>query len=119
MINRLQRRALTVAAAALLVAGCSARHSADGVDASRAPAGLHARAAQRIELPGAADSNTAGAANAATMRRVLPEAPEVIRLPDGTVGVKVAAQYFDTVVACRQPDGSFGTHCPRPAEQRP
>ena len=110
MTTRLKRRLLAVAATGLLVAGCSARSDVTAI---------HARAAQRIELPGAAEGAAPALAAAATGRRVLPEAPEVIRLPDGTVGVKVAAQYFDTIVACRQPDGTLGTHCPRTPERRP
>jgi hypothetical protein len=48
-----------------------------------------------------------------------PAAPEVLRFPDGTVGVKVAQQYYHTIVACRLPDGSFTTQCPPARELRP
>ena len=119
MSIRLQHRVLATAAAALLVAGCSARGPAGAPDAGHANTTLHARAAQRIVLPGAAEDAAAGAIDTATIRRTLPEVPEVIRLPDGTVGVKVAEQYFDTVVACRQPDGRFSTQCPHAQERRP
>ena len=117
MSMRPHYRVLAATVAALLAAGCSARGPAGSAD-SIATMGVHARAAQRIVLPGATAEATV-AANAAPLRRLQPEAPEVIRLPDGTVGVKVAAQYFETVVACRQPDGSFSTNCPHQAEQRP
>ncbi len=113
MTIRLQRRVLAVTATALLFVGCSARNEVSTSNPDRANNAVHARAAQRIELPGAVEGAAPGPlAGATTQRRVLPEAPEVIRLPDGTVGIKVAAQYFDTIVACRQPDGSFGTNCP-------
>jgi hypothetical protein len=104
---------------AVLLAGCSARGSHSGV-----PAPAHAAAAQRIVLdpvthlatsaqqaeavsstPGSGDSEVSG-------RRTLPAEPEEVHLPDGTVGVKVAQQYFHTIVVCRQRDGSFSTQCP-------
>ncbi|HVO08583.1 MAG TPA: hypothetical protein VMT83_17455 [Burkholderiaceae bacterium] len=114
-------RALALGAVALLIGACSARDSASTPRAQRntATTSPRARAAQRIVLPGAAEDAAAVPADAATIRRALPEAPEVIRLPDGTVGVKVAAQYFDTVVACRQADGSFGTNCPPVRQEQP
>ena len=117
MTIRLQYRVLAVAAAGLLLAACSARNDVTAPVSGHANTTLHARAAQRIELPGAADSAMPGAiAATATVGRLQPVAPEIIRLPDGTVGGKVAAQYFDTVVACRQPDGTFSTQCtPAPA----
>lgn len=41
-------------------------------------------------------------------------------LPDGTEGVKLLPRDQHAVIVCRQPDGSFGSHCP-PASgtQRP
>ena len=51
--------------------------------------------------------------------RMQPAAPEVLRFPDGTVGIKVAQQYYHTIVACRLPDGSFTTQCPPGNEPRP
>jgi len=119
MSIRLQHQVLAAAAAALLIGGCSVRDPANSTSAQRPTTAPRARAAQRIVLPGGADDAAAGSATAATIRRALPETPEVIRLPDGTVGVKVAAQYFDTVVACRQPDGRFGTNCPPARQERP
>ncbi|MGH8254029.1 MAG: hypothetical protein ACRES2_08300 [Steroidobacteraceae bacterium] len=84
------------------------------------PAPMHRLAlAPRIELPGAVEDVAPAAVPAANTRRTLPETPEIIRLPDGTVGVKVAAQYYDTIVACRQSDGSYGTNCPPARKQRP
>jgi len=104
----------------VLLAGCSAR--ADSHAGVAGPA--RARAAQRIVLdpathhPVAAEAADATAltsgsgASQGTGRRTLPAVPEEVRLPDGTVGVKVAQQYFHTIVVCRQPDGSFSTQCP-------
>jgi hypothetical protein len=120
MTIRMQRWVLAASAAGMLLASCSVRDNSGtpdsaGTNTTVQPRG---RAAQRIELPGAVEGAMPGTI-AATARRVLPEVPEVIRLPDGTVGVKVAAQYFDTIVACRQPDGSFATRCPPTPEHRP
>ena len=39
-------------------------------------------------------------------------APEEIHLPDGTAGIRLDQRYYETIVMCRQPDGSFGQHCP-------
>ena len=114
MSNLLMRCGPVVAVAGWLLAGCSIHTD---VGASRP---VHASAAQRIELPGAegaAAADVSPVANAGS--RVLPEAPEVIRLPDGTVGIKVAQQYFHTIVACRQPDGTFGTQCPPAQAPKP
>lgn len=119
MTIRVRHALLAAAAFAVLAAGCSARNPTGTAGADRSSTTLHARAAQRIVLPGAEPEAAASAANAATTRRALPESPEIIRLPDGTVGVKVAAQYFDTVIACRQPDGRFGTDCAHAQRQRP
>ena len=119
MSHRMHDRVWAVALAALLLAACSGRPEATATAAPQAHATAlpRGRAAQRIELPGAVDDASAAPRNAATVRRLLPDTPEIIRLPDGTVGVKVAAQYYDTIVACRQSDGSFGTNCP-PARKR-
>jgi hypothetical protein len=106
-----------------LLAGCSAQADTHpGVAGS-----AQVRAAQRIvldpatHLPVAVEPAEASAppadsgASAGSGGRVLPAVPEEVRLPDGTVGVKVAQQYFDTIVACRQRDGSFSTQCPAAA----
>ena len=120
MSSRFQCRFLLLAAAGLQLAGCSAR---TGVALSQPPtvaAPVHARAAQRIELPGASDSVVSGESAALTAgTRMQPTAPEVLRFPDGTVGVKVAQQYYHTIVACRLPDGSFTTQCLPGQEPRP
>jgi hypothetical protein len=104
----------------MLLAGCSAR--ADTHPGVAGPPQV--RAAQRIvldpatHLPMAAESADASAppadsgAGAGSGRRALPALPEEVRLPDGTVGVKVAQQYYHTIVVCRQRDGSFSTQCP-------
>lgn len=98
----------------LLLAACSARSNV-------APAGsITGRAAQRIELDGAgisAPSADLVVGEAAGRRTQAPVAEEV-KLPDGTVGVKVAQQYFHTIVVCRQRDGSFSTQCPAAPESR-
>jgi hypothetical protein len=126
MFNQSMRQGLIVAASVLaaagviaassvlLLAGCSARS-----EVSAAPP-VHASAAQRIEI-GPADetavtSASVPAAPTAALRADLA-AGEEIHLPDGTVGVKVAKQYFHTIVVCRQRDGSFSTQCP--ASQEP
>ncbi len=112
---------------AVLLAGCSARA---GNHAGMTGA-VHAAAAQRIVLdpvthlatsvdpadaaaiaPGSGASEVSG-------RRTLPAVPEEVRLPDGTVGVKVAQQYFHTIIVCRQRDGSFSTQCPAVAAPGP
>ena len=114
MFNPLKRCGAVFAAAGWLLAGCSAQ-----TDPGTARP-VHASAAQRIELPGAegaAVADVSPVANAGS--RVLPEAPEVIRLADGTVGIKVAQQYFHTIVACPQPDGTLGIQCPPVQEPKP
>ena len=97
---------------AMLLAGC--RGEADRHPGAAGPA--HARAAQRIVLDPATQLPLAGevaeGASVASSRRMLPAVPEEVQLPDGTVGVKVAQQYFHTIVVCRQRDGSFSTQCP-------
>jgi len=106
----------------MLLTGCTAQ--ADGHAGVAGPA--HVRAAQRIVLDPATHLPVAAAADATALtpgsganlgtgRRTLPAVPEEVRLPDGTVGVKVAQQYFHTIVVCRQPDGSFSTQCPAAA----
>lgn len=100
----------------LLLAGCTAQ--ADSHPGAAGP--VHARAAQRIvldpatQLPIAAEAADATAltSGAGAGRRALPAVPEEVRLPDGTVGVKVAQQYFHTIVVCRQRNGSYSTQCP-------
>lgn len=114
MFDPLKHCGAVLAAAGWLLAGCSA-HTDVG-----AAGPVHASAAQRVEMPGAegaAAADVSPVANAGS--RVLPEVPEVIRLPDGTVGIKVAQQYFHTIVACRRSDGTFTTKCPAGQEPRP
>ena len=112
-------RGLTVAVV-LLAAGCSA-HSGTGSAVTVAHAPAHAAAAQRVSLEPPANTlaTPSSSLQPATGDSRAPEAGVEVRLPDGTVGVKVAAQYFHTIVACRQPDGSFSTHCPTSQESRP
>ena len=120
MASRFQCRLLLVCAAGLVLAACSSRTGVPQSQPERASMQVHARAAQRIVLPGATAAEEAGAGAApAVGNRVQPETPEVLRFPDGTVGVRVAQQYFDTIVACRLPDGSYTTQCPRGQEPRP
>lgn len=114
MSIRLKRQLLLIAAGGSLLAACS---SGTNVAASHP---VHASAAQRIELPSADGAGAPEVSVAASVGgRVLPEVPEVIWLPDGTVGIKVAQRYFHTIVACRQPDGTFGTRCPPGQEPQP
>ena len=119
MSYRMQNRVWVAPAVALLLAACSGRVEVGPANHAEAAASPRVRAAQRIELPGAVEENVAAPAAAAITRRTLPETPEIIRLPDGTVGVKVAAQYYDTIVACRQSDGSYGTNCPPARKKQP
>ncbi len=115
MFNPLKHCGVVLAAAGWLLAGCSAQTDPG------AARPVHASAAQRVDLgPEAAEPTSAvGVTAAVSAARVVPEAPEVIRLPDGTVGVKVAQQYFHTIVACRRKDGTFTTECPVGQEPRP
>ncbi len=120
MSSRIQCQFLLLAAAGLQLAGCSARTEVAPAQPPAAIAPVHARAAQRVDLPGATESAVAAeraAFGAGT--RMQPATPEVLRLPDGTVGIKVAQQYYHTIVACRLPDGSFTTQCPPGKEPRP
>lgn len=63
-------------------------------------------AAQRIGEASVAAPGLAAPANLPT---------EEVRFPDGTVGVRVARQYFHTVVVCRHADGHYDTQCPERA----
>jgi hypothetical protein len=119
MGHRLQNRAWAAAAAVLLLAACSGRAEVTAAQQGNGQGSPRVRAAQRIELPGAVEGNATAPLAGVITRRTLPETPEIIRLPDGTVGVKVAAQYYDTIVACRQSDGSYGTNCPPARKQQP
>ncbi len=113
MSSRFQCRFLLLAVAGLQLAGCSAHTDTAPSQPLVVIPTAHARAAQRVELPGAVDAALSGEGAALTVgRRVQPAVPEVLRFPDGTVGIKVAQQYYHTVVACRLPDGSFTTRCP-------
>ncbi|MDE2250736.1 MAG: hypothetical protein KGL25_04955 [Gammaproteobacteria bacterium] len=125
MYTRFHRQCLLLAVAGLQLAACSERAGVAPPPPAAAPAPVHASAAQRVDLPGASAAAVSGAAvpgaSAATGVgvRVQPATPEVLRFPDGTVGVKVAQQYAHTIVACRLPDGTFTTDCPPGAERRP
>jgi hypothetical protein len=110
-----RRRSLVALVSVVLLVGCSAREQA-------AVRPVYASAAQRIELAPASAAPAraaAGTMSALSGSRLRPPAVEEIRLPDGTVGVKVAQQYFHTIIGCRQPDGTFSTHCPESSEARP
>jgi hypothetical protein len=109
-----------LAAAGLQLAGCSARTGVVPPQASVDIAKVRARAAQRVDLPGASAVAEPGDALAlAAGTRTQPATPEILRFPDGTVGIRVAQQYYHTIVACRLPDGSFTTRCPAGREPRP
>jgi hypothetical protein len=120
MSSLFQCRFLLLAAAGLLLAACSAGTDIAPSRPPRVSAPVHARAAQRVELAGAADAAVPADSAALTPgTRIQPATPEVLRFPDGTVGIKVAQQYYHTIVACRLPDGSFTTRCPPGKEPRP
>ena len=125
MYCRFHCRLLLLAAVGLQLAACSARTDLAPPRSVGAVAPVHASAAQRIELPGAAGAAAAGAnmpGGAAALgagARIQPAAPEMLHFPDGTVGIKVAQQYYHTIVACRLPDGTFTTSCPPGKEPRP
>lgn len=117
---RFQCRFLLLAAAGLQLAACSARTEVASAKPPAVMAPARARAAQRVDLPGATESAVAAeSAGFAAATRIQPATPEVLRFPDGTVGIKVAQQYYHTIVACRLPDGSFTTQCPPGKEPRP
>jgi len=115
------------AGSAVLLAGCSDRSGSLSGPQEQA----RAAAAQRIVLDPVTHLATSGpqgdamaaapdsSASADSGRRSLPSVPEEVRLPDGTVGVKVAQQYFHTIVVCRRRDGSFSTQCPAAAGAGP
>jgi hypothetical protein len=69
------------------------------------------------ELAALQAAGLAGSSAKAALRPAAA-APEEVHLPDGTVGIRVDQRYYETVVACRQPDGRFGTDCP-PAGGKP
>ena len=118
--RRFQYRFLLLAAAGLQLTGCSARTEVAPAKPPTAIAPVRARAAQRVDLPGATEAAVAAESAAfAVATRLQPSTPEVLRLPDGTVGIRVAQQYYHTIVACRLPDGSFTTQCPPGKEPRP
>jgi hypothetical protein len=120
MSSRFQCRLLLLAASGLQLVACSSRTDVAPVGGSDGVAQVHARAAQRVDLPGATVSALPAASAALTSgTRAQPAAPEMLRLPDGTVGIKVAQQYYHTIVACRLPDGSFTTQCPPGQERQP
>lgn len=54
----------------------------------------------------------AAQASAKAALRPAAATPEEIHLPDGTVGLRLDARYYDTIVVCRQSDGRFGSECP-------
>lgn len=105
---------------AVLLAACSDRTGS----LSGRQGQVHAAAAQRIVLDPVTHRATSApqaeamavapdsGASIASGGRTLPRVPEEVRLPDGTVGVKVAQQYFHQIVVCRQRDGSLSTQCP-------
>ena len=70
-------------------------------------------AAQRISLDGATVvASTAPASLNNEPAALAARAADEVRLPDGTVGVRVDKRYYHTIVVCRQADGSFTTDCP-------
>ena len=111
-----KRHGFIAAAGGLLLAACTA-HS-DGNPGHP----LRGTAAQRVEIGAVGEpviSAVGAAAEADAVRGADLQEPEEVRLPDGTVGVKMAQRYFHTIVACRQKDGSFSTRCPAALESSP
>jgi hypothetical protein len=95
----------------LAVAALAMPSTAHRDDAVRGSGVAHAvarplAAAQRIGEAGMAAPALAAPANLPT---------EEVHFPDGTVGVRVARQYFHTVVICRHADGRYDTQCPEHA----
>ena len=109
------RVVLAMLAAGLGLAACSA-HSAAPAGLQQHADALHASAAQRIELAPTPDAALSATPVTVSPGQIVAEAPEEVHLPDGTVGVKVAKQYFHTIVVCKQRDGSFSTQCPAAPE---
>ena len=121
------RRGLTLLAAVLLVYGCSPASQGHLSQAQT----QRGSAAQRVYMdsdtgawrePTAAELSSPQSAVrtnaeivAATETNRPTVQPDEVRLPDGTVGVRVAQQYFHTIVVCRQSDGSFSSECPATA----
>lgn len=52
-----------------------------------------------------------GVVPAARSSVALAASADEIRLPDGTVGVRVPRRALHVVQLCRQPDGRYGEHC--------
>jgi hypothetical protein len=61
---------------------------------------------------------SASSASAKAALRPGAAAPEEIHLPDGTAGIRLDQRYIETITVCRQPDGSFGSHCPATGSAR-
>jgi hypothetical protein len=77
-------------------------------------------AAQRISLDGSSATEALTAAGLNNEPSALAaRAADEVRLPDGTVGVRVAKRYYHTISVCRQADGSFSSHCPATAAAAP
>ncbi len=112
MTAKLQKLLVFSCLATLPLLACAPREQVDAKPAPAANAATIA-VAQRISLDGASEL-------ASAVPPVLNNTPEAlaaraadeVRLPDGTVGVRVDKRYYHTIVVCRQANGSFSTDCP-------
>ena len=105
-----------------ILTSCSSRIETHSAAQAVAP---RAAAAQRIfidpatgatRVPEAAELDAVAAQSMATAgpnsAALAAAPPEEFHLPDGTVGIRVPREAYDTIVVCRQTDGSFSTNCP-------
>jgi hypothetical protein len=110
-------------ALSLLLAACSRHEAAQGTATNETT--TPRAAAQRIyrdaetgrarePTPAELTEGQAGtqASLTAVERAAVRPGVDEVHLPDGTVGVRVAQQYYHTIVVCRRIDGSFSTDCP-------
>jgi hypothetical protein len=112
MSARIPLRLLICCAAALPLLACAPREQQTDKPAM-APDAPRVAAAQRINLDGTRETaSSAPAPLNNTPEALAARAADEVRLPDGTVGVRVDKRYYHTIVVCRKADGSFSTDCP-------
>ena len=101
--------------AVLPLLACAPSVQVTGEPAADANAPIVA-AAQRISLDGSSATEALSATGLNNEPTALAaRAADEVRLPDGTVGVRVAKRYYHTISVCRQPDGGFSSNCPATA----
>lgn len=112
MTSKLPKLLVSGCLIALPLLACAPREQVDArpVPIANTPAIAFA---QRISLDGGSASEvvTPRALNN-DPAALLARAADEVRLPDGTVGVRVDKRYYHTIVVCRLADGSFSTECP-------